>query len=286
MRGKDVHLTRAQVLERAAKVEAADTYLAESRDLLEQAKTIRQQNRERAPDEPHRPEGRVHTQDDLLDPEGQHDPQHPEDELEGAIEEVRYGADPKEAAKKLRTAIGQEADKAADQRQIQRLIGQDNTKSTKAMKAFIEANKDLAEDEESAEFMERAIYRIQREELIKVGIDAEKLPRDTKTLAQWHQFQRIHGSPVSDQESMLGEAKRRLEAFRGTPQRQQQEQRKPGAPPRVEVSVNRDARRERLPNQPTRTMAPPPTRAQEQPAVRDRSSVIANMRKSRGQIVA
>jgi len=286
VRGKDVHLTEAELLERASKVEAADTYLAESRDLLEQAKTIRQQNRERAPDGSHRPESRATTQDDLLDPDADIDPQHPEDPLEGAIEEVRYGADSKEAASKLRKAIAKEADQAADQRQIQRLIGQDNAKSTKAMKAFIDANPDLAQDERSARFMRDEIHDIQRRELIEAGIDESKLPKDNDTLARWHQFQRIHGSAVSSQEQLLDAAKVSLSSWRGGSPRQQQEQRKPGAPPRVEVNVNRDARRERLPNQPTRTMAPPPVRAQEQPAPRDRSAVIASMRKGRGQIVA
>jgi len=285
VRGKELTLTEDEVLARAAKVEAADSYLEEGRQLLESARAIRKDNGERAPTDPHRPEGRINTQDGLSDPTGQGDPQHPEDELEGAIEEVRYGTDSKEAAQKLRQVISKEADKAADERQLKRLIGNDNAKSTKAMKAFIEANPDLANDQIASQVMEQQIYSIQREELKAMGIDEAKLPKDNRALAQWHQFQRIHGHPVSSQEEILNKAKDRFVRWKGgvSPQPQPRKE-----APRVEVNVNRDARRAQLPNQPTRSTAPPPTQTRQnttgQPA--DRSSVIANMRKARGQIVA
>lgn len=287
VRGKEIKLTTAELLERASKVEAADSYLDEGRALLEAAREANRNNRERAPADPHRPEDRNNTQDDGAAIDAPGDPQHPGDELEGAIDEVRYGTDSKEAAGKLRKVIVKEADKAADQRQLQRLIGQDNTRSSKAMKAFIEANADLANDEIASAVMEQQLYKIQREELIAAGIDETKLPKDSATLAQWHQFQRIHGAPVSNQEQMLTKAKQHLDSWRGGPSRQQPEQRKPSVAPRVEVNVDRNARRAALPNQPTRTMAPPQQRPQNDPAQRaDRSSVIANMRKARGQIVA
>lgn len=283
VRGQTLELSEAELLERASKVEAADSYLKDSRDLLEQARQIR--NRERDPADPHRPEDRTNTQDDVSDTAAQGDPQHPEDELEGALDEVRYGSDSKEAAAKLRRVINKEADKAADDRQIKRLIGNDNTKSTKAMKAFIDANPDIANDEDSSRFMAMKIYDIQREELIQAGIDEAKLPKDNTALANWHQFQRVHGSPVSSQEEMLEKAKQKLVSWRGGSSQQRTEQRKPAAP-RVEVNVDRNARRANVPNQPTRTMVPPAQRQQQDPAQpRDRSSVIAGMRKGRGQLV-
>lgn len=285
VRGKDVTKSEDEWLADAAKVTAADSYLEEARELLEFARTTRN-NRERAPDDHHRPDDRSNTQDDLSDPSLSADPQHPGDELEGAIDEVRYGTDSKEAAEKLRTVIAKEADKAADQRQLQRLIGQDNTRSSNAMKAFIEKNADIANDEIASSVMAQQIFAIQREELVKAGIDESKLPKDNDTLAKWHQFQRIHGSPVSNQEQILTKAKERLDNWRGGPPRQQQQQQRKD-PARVEVNVDRNARRAALPNQPTRTMAPPQARPQSQPAQRaDRSDVIANMRKARGQIVA
>lgn len=286
VRGQDVHLTEAELLERASKVEAADSYLDEGRNLLEQARQLRRENRERDPADPHRPEDRTNAQDDHTDPSLSADPQHPEDELEGAIEEVRYGTDSKEAAKKLRTAISKEADKAADDRQIQRLIGNDQAKTNKAMKAFIEANPDLASDEIASQVMEQQIYSIQREELKQMGIDESKLPKDNKTLAQWHQFQRIHGHPVSSQEQILEKAKGRFVQWKGSTSATPQPAPRKDAP-RVEVNVDRNARRAALPNQPTRSAAPPAQATrQNEGNQRSRSDVINQMRKARGQIVA
>lgn len=288
VRGKEMKLTTAQLLERASKVEAADSYLEESKDLLKQAAQLRKDNnRERDPADPHRPEGRNNTQDDLTDPSLSADPQHPEDELEGAIEEVRYGTDPKEAAKKLRTVLSKEADTAADKRQLQRLLGNDNAKSTKAMKAFIEANPDLANDEIAAQVMEQQIYAIQRDELKEMGIDESKLPKDGQTIARWHQFQRVHGHPVSSQEQILEKAKGKFVQWKGgNPSPQQPKPRKEA--PRVEVSVNRNERRAAIPNQPTRSMAPPQQVVNRQDSnsgqPRVRSDIIMGMRKQRGQV--
>jgi hypothetical protein len=284
VRGKDVTLTEAQLLERASKVEAADSYLAEGRDILEQARQARNAERDRS--DPHRPEDRNNTQDDVQDPSLNADPQHPGDELESAIEEIQYG-DPKQAAGKIRTAISKEADKAADERQLQRLRANDNAKSGKAMKAFIESNPEIANDKRASQAMENELYDIQREEMIALGLDELKLPKSTTDIALWHQFYRIHGHPVSAPDQMLNEAKSRFDKWRGVPSngQQSQQQRKPAAP-RVEVNVDRNARRAQLPNQPTRTMTPPQLqRSQQQTGPKDRSSTIMDMRRARGQIV-
>jgi hypothetical protein len=286
VRGQDVHLTEAELLERASKVEAADSYLAESRDLLDQARQIRRDNRERDPADPHRPEDRNNAQNNQTDPSLSADPQHPEDELEGAIEEVRYGTDSKEAANKLRHVISKEADKAADDRQLRRLIGNDDAKSTKALKAFQESNPDLANDPNAQLVIARNIFSIQRKELIEAGIKEDQLPKDDSTVAKWHQHWRVHGHSVSNQEQMLEKAKESFDQWRGVPQRTQQQPRKES--PRVEVNVNRDERRANIPNQPTRTKAPPTAQNRQNTSQKPstRSDVIANMKRARGQIVA
>lgn len=290
VRGKDVHLTEAELLERASKVEAADSYLDESRDLMEQAARLKRENenRERDPANPHRPEGRANTQDDRTDPSLSADPQHPEDELEGAIEEVRYGTDSKEAAQKLRNVISKEANKAADTRQLTRLIGNDVAKSSNAMKTFIEANPDLANDEIASQVIEQQLYAIQREELLAMGVDEAKLPKDNAQLANWHRFQRVHGHAVSSPEQMLEAAKTRFVQWKGGAKQPQPQVQARKEAPRVEVNVNRDARRAQLPNQPTRSSAPPP-QAQRQnngaPQARSRSDIIMGMRQQRGQVL-
>jgi len=287
VRGKDVTKSEEEWLADAAKVTAADSYLEEGRQLLENARTIRKEQRERDPADPHRPEDRNNTQDDLSDTVDPIDPQHPADELEAAIEEVRYGVDSKEAAEKLRKAIAKTSAKTLSDQQLQGLISQDNAKSKTALKNFIESNVDLANDENAVSVMQNTIFRIQRDELLKAGFDETQIPKDNDGLAKFHQLSRVHGHAVSTQEQMLESAKSRFVQWKGGSKQPVQETRKQSASPRVEVTVDRDARRANLPNQPTRTMAPPQTRQQNQPAqARDRSSIIANMRKGRGQIVA
>jgi hypothetical protein len=285
VRGQPVTKSREEWLADAAKVTAADSYLEEGRQLLDTARSLRKDNRERDPADPHRPEDRNNTQDGLTDPSLSADPQHPEDELEGAIEEVRYGTDAKEAAKKLRDVISKESDKAADERQIRRLVGNDDQKSAAALTKFREANPDLANDPNAHLLIANNLFAIQREELIAAGYKEDQLPKDNQTIAKWHQLSRIHGQAVSNQEQMLAKAKERLDQWRGVKPQAQPQPRKEA--PRVEVNVNRDNRRANIPNQPTRSATPPPPRPQNQPAQpRDRSSIIANMRKGRGQIVA
>jgi hypothetical protein len=289
VRGKELKLTTAQLLERAAKVEAADTYLAESRDLLEQAKQIRQGNRERDPADPHRPEDRNNTQDDLSDPNGQGDPQHPEDELEGAIEEIRYGTDSKEARAKLDKAIAKRVTNVLTQTQIDQLRQADTTKSVRAINAFKEANPELAKDPIAEQVIANQIFAIQREELKQLGVDESKIPQDNSQLARMHQHWRLQGQPVSNQEQMLDKAKGRFVEWKGGSKPQPQPTAQPRRDqPRVEVNVDRNARRANLPNQPTRSSTPPPapSRQNDSGQPRSRSDVIMNMRKGRGQHVA
>jgi hypothetical protein len=281
VRGKDVRLTTAELLERASKVEAADSYLEESRDLLEQARSARKNNAERTGEDSHRPESRTSTQDDGLDRDlATEDGQHP-DPLEQAIEEIQFG-DPKEAASKLRKVIATASDETADQRQMTRLIQKDALSSQTAVKAFVDRNPEF-NDPRTERWMRDELFQLQREEIIKLGVvDADKVPTDSKTIADWHQFYRVNGANVSDQGKMLETAKSRFEAWRG-PKQAVREQRREA--PRVEVNVDRNARRAAIPNQPSRPSAPIPDAVQPKPQGSNRSNVVANMRRARGQLV-
>ncbi|MET4187612.1 hypothetical protein ABIB86_000439 [Bradyrhizobium sp. JR1.7] len=285
VRGKVLHLTDAELLERASKVEAADSYLAESRDLLEQARSVKRNNAERDGVDPHRPEGRTNTQDDGLDRDLATEGDQRPDPLVQAIEEIQFG-DPKEAAGKLRQVIATASDENADQRQIKRLVQKDALNAQASTKAFVDQNPEF-KDPRTERWMRDELYQIQREEIAALGVvDADKVPTDMKTIAEWHQFYRVHGAKVSDPESMLKTAKTRFETWRGVgpkPAAQQREQRREA--PRVEVNVNRDTRRAAIPNQPSRPSAPVPDAVQPKPQGSNRSGVIENMRKARGQLV-
>lgn len=285
VRGQEIHLTEAQLLERASKVEAADSYLAESRDLLEQAKGIRNERAEHAgrDDQRHPVDRQSSTQDDEQNRDDNQSTRRPGPDLEKLVEEIQFG-DPKEAAAKLGQAIVQAADDSADKRQLNRLMKNDLTKSQQALQDFETTNPDIAKDPNAAALMEKNIYDIFREDIVKLGVvDADKIPTDKKTLADWHRFYRVNGQPVSDIKPLLEEAKKRVVSWRGpaststkpTPRRDA---------PRVEVNVDRTARREAIPNQPTRAVAPRANPTQ-QTAPAKGSDVVKEMRRARGQPV-
>lgn len=280
VRGKDIHLTEAQLLERASKVEAADQYLDEGRNLLEQARDARRNSAERTGEDPHRPEDRTRTHDDELDPPATEHGQRP-DPLEQAIEEIQFG-DPKEAAAKIRKAIAETSDESADKRQLMRLERADGLASAKAVMAFKKNNPTL-DNPKTERWIESELYDLQREEIVKLGqVDPDKIPNDSTQLAKWHQFYRIHGAAVSSQETLLDAAKTRFEQWRGVAPKPQQPRK---AAPRIEVNVDRNERRQNIPSQPSRASAPRPDASQPVPQMDRRAQAILNMRRARGQLV-
>lgn len=281
IRGRDVTLTEEEVLARASKVEAADTYLAESRQLLEEAASIKA---ERAGRDPQHPEGQSSTQQDGLDtdrPDGQ--TQRPASETKAIIEKIQFG-DPEEAARELDQLIDKRADQRADQGHIERLFNNDLAKSQKALKAFTEANPTLEGDKIAAQVIEANMYDLYREELLSLGLDAGKLPKTNNELANWHRMQRIHGFAVSDTTALLNKARDRMAAWRGTPSTPKPAASTAKPAPRVIVNVDRTERRAAIPNQPTRASVPQRDVAAPQPQTG--SDVVKEMRRARGQPVA
>ncbi len=284
VRGKDVVLTEAQLLERASKVEAADSYLAETRDLLEQAKDVRKGQAEHAgrDDQRHPVDRQSSTQDDVSDANVDPDSRRPG--MKDLVEQIQYGS-PEEAGKLLEDAIAKAADTAADKRQLNRLMTNDLTKSQKALQDFQTANPDIAGDENAAALMERNIYAIFRSDIEALGVvDADKIPTDKVTLADWHRFYRVHGQPVSDIPSVLEKAKERVVSWRGPSASAPAKPAPRRDAPRVEVNVDRTIRREAIPNQPSRaTAARPNPSAASKP--QKGSDIVREMRLSRGQTV-
>lgn len=281
IRGLDVEMSEDEVLRRAAMTTAADTYLDEAREILDAAKGIRKNQAARAGQDPQHPEGQTAPQDDGLNPDATDQGQHP-DPFEQVIEDIQFG-EPKEAAKRLREVLTAESDKSADKRQQQRIVNNELAKSQKALQAFASSNPDIANDPAATAVMLENIYGIYREDLIKTGIDASKLPKDPTELANWHTFSRTRGeaTPI---EQVFDKAKARYQAWRGGSKASPSQQ-PARAAPRVDVNVDRTQRREAIPNQPTRSMAPRQDAARQAPAEPNRSSIIMGMRKSRGQVV-
>lgn len=281
VRGQEMFLTDDEILARASMVTAADSYLKEARDILDEAKTIKA---ERAGRDRRHPDGQSSTQDDEQALEPPHDDQrHPAD-TKRVVELIQFG-DPEEAANALDEIIDRKSDEKTDKRQLERVINNDLVKSKKALKDFVAANPDLNADKMAAIAIEANLYDVYAEEIQALGVvDADKIPKDPKQLADWHRFYRVHGHQVSDAAKALEKAKDRFVAWRGKPPEQQQTRK--AAQDRVEVTVNRTDRRAAIPNQPTRAVSPRPDSATRPTATKSRSDVISGMKRSRGQATA
>ena len=282
IRGKQVTKSEDEWLELARKVDAADSYLEESRVLLETAKDIRA---ERAGQTDRPNDGQTGAQDDGLSHETPVARRPPgELDLKSVIEKIQFG-DPEEAAQELGRVITTVASQQADQGQINRLIANDLAKSQADLKAFRAANPELDQDKIASVVIENLIYDIYRDEIKALGMDESQIPANPKDLADWHRFYRVNGHNVSKTSDILTKAKDKFTAYRGgSPQ--QKPAPKPKGEARIAVNVDRTERRMAIPLQPTRAVVP--RRDEAQPAKtpeQSRKEAVQDMRRQRGQPV-
>jgi len=276
--GRVIELTTEQLIERASKVEAADTYLQETRDLLKEAKAVRSGRTVR-----HDGENGAETDDLGTDPV-ELEVQNHEPSTRSVIEKIQFG-DPDEAAAELERLVDQRAGKKATEGQLDRVIKQDLARSQKQLKEFSDANPQLGNNRIAALAIEDGMYRGYREDMLTLGLAEEQIPQDATTLARWHRFYRVNGHDVRSTKDLLEGSKKEFLASIGqltggrrqnpAPSRQQ---------PRIQVNVDRDQRRMAIPSQPTRSVAP---RRDVQPQNRPQtgSDVVNAMRRQRGQPV-
>ena len=276
--GRIVELTTEQLIERASKVEAADSYLEETRSLLKEAKAVRSGRTVR-----HDGENRAETDDLGTDPV-ELEVQNPEPSTRSVIEKIQFG-DPDEAAAELDRLVDHRAGKKATEGQLDRVIKQDLARSQKQLKEFSDANPQLGNNRVAALAIEDGMYRGYREDMVALGLTEDQIPTNANELAHWHRFYRVNGYDVRSTKDLLEGSKKEfltsIGQFGGNrrqnpaPSRQQ---------PRVQINVDRDQRRMAIPSQPTRSVAP---RRDVQPQNRPQtgSDVVANMRRARGQPV-
>lgn len=283
--GKNIQVTEDELIERAQKVSAADSYLDEAKTLLRQAKEIKRGRSGAADDDQDQIDDGGQDRDQLDQPVRQPVAQNPE-RLKQVIEKIQFG-DQEEAAAALGEVIAEAADQSADQRQLERLMNNDLARSQKSLKSFVEANPELANNEIFSAGMEATMYRLYREEIEALGVvEPDKIPKDRATLANWHRWYRVHGAEVSQADTLLTKAKDQVLQYMKVPGQPTQQRREPSrAQPRVAVNVDRTERRASIPVQPSRSVAPRPNTQTRPPAEQGRSSVVSEMRRARGQPV-
>jgi hypothetical protein len=257
VRGKKMLLTEDEILAAAQKTLAGDSYLEDAKNLLAQAKEIRA---DRTGANRQHPDGENGAHDEL-DSAADGNAQHPEPLPVELVQKLQFG-DPEEAAKELADYVARSSKKTAatavEQSGVERAFNQDHQRSKKALATFTEANPDLANDEIAAMAIEKGMYDLYREDMLKLGLTEEQLPKTPNEIANWHRLYRINGYEVRDTKTLLedvkGEIRRMARRQESSPAAEAAAAAEAG--PADRVSVDRDARRQAIPLQPSRAAAP------------------------------
>jgi hypothetical protein len=229
----------------------------------------------RAPGSPAHPQDETRATD-TPEPE----PAPPGDTLEKLVEEIQFGADPKEVAGKLRTAVTEAAKEVSARTSIEQRMHDDFVQTMQTYESFQTANKELVADPNAHAVMRRMLFDAYGEDLRAIGVPEDRIPADEGARADWHRFYRVKGYRVRGAEKLLTDVKDDYVRWR-TPAADP-----PPAPrPATTVTVDRAARRQAIPSQPTR--ATPPQQAPTPPPQRKtRAQILQEMRKARGQPAA
>lgn len=271
VRGREIEVTEEELFSAARKGLAGDDYLDEAKRKLDEINEYQRTVTAPRDGQPAKPPGVQKTTqaaEETADPaEGSEPPENPYAKL---VEAIQFG-DPGDAAAQLQTLVNTEAttrSKAALQDERMR---NEAVRSQRVLEEFKGQHADLAQDPMARAAIETRLYDLQAEDLRKLGIDDATLPTNPAELSKWHLFYRTEGHTVRDAETLLKTARDDFLTWRGV------EKEKPAAPkaePRIEVSVDRTARRASIPQQPTRTVTPKPNSVVADKPPRSRSDII------------
>ena len=209
------------------------------------------------------------------------------------IETLQFG-DPAEASTLFETTIDKRVNARVNSAVEQALQGQrlkdEGARTAKVLSDFEQKHADIAKDPFANAAIQTRMFQLQVDDLKALGVDPAQLPTLSGTvtpadIAMAHRWYRAQGYNVRKPEDLLDQAVTDFVAWKGP--KASAEQPSPAAtpagkaPPRVEVAVDRDARRAAIPQQPDRAAAPRPAPSQAAPQPRDRSAIVQNMIASR-----
>jgi hypothetical protein len=283
VRGREMELTDEELLAHAQKALAADDYLGEAKNKLNEVNELLRTTKTRAQPAstpPHTPAPQAGEEDEQevpteAAPEHQGKPKSP---LSRVVELLQFG-DPDEAAAELDREIDTRATTRSHQALQRERLRNETVRSARVLQDFADQNPELANDGYASAAMEKRLFELQREDLVKLaksfGKDESVVPTNPAQIAQYHLYYRTENHPVRDVPALLKQTKDDYIQWRGKGKSADEPAPKEGAP-RVEVVVDRTARRTNIQQQPSRTVAPKPD-AQAPAAPRDRSSVVQSM---------
>jgi hypothetical protein len=289
VRHEEIELPEEEVIALAQKAKAADTYLEDAKKVFEDA-------RRSAPSRPHQDENgpdSVAEREEDPPADGRRTPHQASDddaEFEELVEKIQYG-DKAEAAEALRNTMRKQTAEEAQRLAWETRINDDVQADIRTYQAFAKENADIARDENATAVVRRNFLDGYRQDLLKIGVPEDRIPTDPEVLARHHRIYKLKGQPVRSVEKLLTDAKQTYLDWKGgprpSPQQQQQQRQQPNQQPngKPTVQVDRGARREAIPQQPSRAAVPPNMQQRQQTTGSpDRSSVVARMRAARGQV--
>ncbi|HWW46316.1 MAG TPA: hypothetical protein VNZ94_00555 [Xanthobacteraceae bacterium] len=272
VRGEEREVTEQELLTLAQKSAAADSYLDDARHILETAKQRVKVSRQH-PADPPRTDA---TEFDELD-----DQQHQADPFEHLVEQMQYG-DPKDVSKNLRTTMAEIAKDAVKEATTTSRVQQDLASDLRAYDEFVKANPELANDRFAVAGIRDSLLEGYREDLRKIGVSEDHIPKDPEQLAIHHRHYKLQGHPVRTVPTLLEGARQDFIRWRGNPKEPSTTMPRPEA--RVDVRVNRDERRMAINHQPTRATVAPQMQQPPAGAGKTRADAVAAARRARGQV--
>lgn len=287
VRGREMELSDEELLAHAQKSLAADDYLGEAKGKLDEVNALLRDTRTRAAPastSPHTPAPQAGERTDQpTDTPAEHPARKP---MSKVVELIQFG-DPEEAAAELDRTIDERAAQRSGQALQRERLRNETVRSHRFLQEFATEHADLAQDEFASAAMEKRLFQLQREDLVKLaksfGKDESVVPTSPQGIAQWHLYYRTEGHPVRDVPSLLRQTKDDFVTWRDKGKPAKEEPTPKQAAPRVEVVVDRSARRQAIPQQPTRTSSPKPDAVVAPPAQRDRSSIVQQMQRARAK---
>jgi len=213
------------------------------------------------------------------------DPQH-QGETKTLSEVLQYG-DPEEAEAALQNTIERRADAIVQRKLYEERIKDEGARAAKVLGDFTAANPDLAADPQANAAIQSNLFELQVEDLKAIGIDPARIRADGQPptpgdIALAHQHFRATGMKVRSPEQMLETAKDKFLSWKGV-KKEPVADPTPRAAPRIDVTVDRTARRQAIPQQPSRANTPRPSAPAAAQQPRDRSSIVADMKAARAR---
>jgi hypothetical protein len=246
VRGRDIEIDPEELVALAQKSAAGDSYLDESRRVLDDAKRRSAEMLEAA-----------RAQADFEALKAEHPPVDSAD-LEALYDSIAY-ADPDEAKLKLAEAVQAKAREFAQAQSNQLEV----ERSKVALTKWVADNPELSRDDVAMGAVERRLFVHMIEDMSRLGFDVSQL-KDNDAIANMHMRMRAGGHGVRPIGAIFDASKADYLAWRSgqtipPPQVDQEPPQRPvprQAAPRLEVTVNREARRANIPTQPPRSASP------------------------------